>query len=82
MPQGPAPRDLEHAACKGIDPHLFDQTDGIYVSMALEHCNRCRVQESCLEWVAPQKSHFDGVCGGQVWRNGAPYQPSLFAERD
>lgn len=79
---GPPPRDLEHAACKGINPRLFDAIGGPDVSRALNYCMRCRVQQSCLEWVAPKKSLFDGVCAGQVWRNGNPEDPALFTERE
>jgi WhiB family redox-sensing transcriptional regulator len=75
---GPPPRDLENAACKGADPHLFDATEYPDVSDALYYCLRCRVQQSCLEWVSPKKSLFDGVCAGQVWRNGKPENPALF----
>jgi hypothetical protein len=78
IPVGPPPRDLDRAACKGVDPHLFDAYQHPEVEVALEYCLRCSVRQSCLDWVQPERSHFDGVCGGKVWRNGTLEQPALF----
>lgn len=61
---------LEDARCVGRDPQLFDFYVFPQAKEALGHCNLCKVTSQCLDWVKPQKSHFDGVAGGIVWRNG------------
>jgi|JI10StandDraft_1071094.scaffolds.fasta_scaffold112397_7 hypothetical protein len=60
----------ERAACAEEDPALFDQHRYPEVERALSVCSTCGVTEECLTIVRPQRSSFDGVAGGQVWRNG------------
>ena len=62
--------DLALAACVGANPRLFDQTDVLRATYALAHCRDCRIPDLCLAVVRPETSHYDGVAGGIVWRNG------------
>lgn len=58
------------AACAGADPRLFDAHTFPEADEALEFCRGCVVVLECVSWVRPNRSFFDGVCGGMVWRNG------------
>ena len=58
------------AECNGENPVLFDAHRYPEAWAALTICAKCRVTQECIEYVRPSKSHFDGVCGGVVWRNG------------
>ena len=62
--------DMATAACVGADPRLFDSTTFPGADLALHYCGHCPVVALCLDIVRPSKSHFDGVAGGIVWRNG------------
>ena len=76
---GPQPSyRLIEAACKGADPRLFDYCEGDQVDDALSYCDRCPVIKECLEYVAPRRSYYDGVCAGKVWKNGRLHTPGLF----
>jgi hypothetical protein len=57
-------------ACSGEDPALFDEYRFPHAYEALRICANCRFTDECIEWVRPNKSFFDGVAGGVVWRNG------------
>lgn len=59
-----------NAACIGEDPSLFDQRRYPEALPALAICATCSDQTLCLTIVRPQRSKFDGVAGGKVWRNG------------
>lgn len=61
---------LASAACAGEDPKLFDQYSFPGAQEAVRICGNCRVVDECLDWVKPNKSWFDGVSAGIVWRNG------------
>jgi WhiB family redox-sensing transcriptional regulator len=61
---------LQQAECNKAEPYLFDQIDLNLAQPALHYCNTCLIRVQCIEWVKPQKSFFDGVCGGSVWKNG------------
>jgi len=60
----------DRAACAEEDATLFDAYRYPDVERALAICGTCPVTEKCLTIVRPQRSSFDGVAGGQVWRNG------------
>lgn len=62
--------DVSAGACVGSNPSLFDHVEFPDANLALGFCAQCRIVELCLEVVRPQKSRFDGVAGGVVWRNG------------
>lgn len=62
--------DVDDAACNGADPRLFDVFTYPEALPALAYCAMCFVHDACLEVVRPQRSHFDGVAGKVVWRNG------------
>jgi len=62
--------DISAAACIGSNPGLFDHTEFPDADLALGFCAQCPVTSLCLTVVRPQKSRFDGVAGGVVWRNG------------
>lgn len=59
-----------NAACAGEDPALFDQRRYPEALPALAICATCDSTALCLTIVRPQRSKFDGVAGGKVWRNG------------
>ena len=61
---------LKKAECRKADPSLFDHIDLNLAQPALHYCNTCLVRVECIKWVRPEKSFFDGVCGGSVWKNG------------
>lgn len=61
---------VEEAPCRRADPWLFDQYHFDLSQPALNYCKRCRFWEECESLVEPKNSHFDGICGGKVWRNG------------
>lgn len=61
---------LEDAACQGYDPRTFDVHRFPEAAEALAVCLLCHEQQACLKRVRPQRSGFDGVAGGAVWRNG------------
>jgi len=58
------------AACLDAAPTLFDATEGVLVTMALSYCERCPVRTPCREFVRPNRSYYDGVVAGALWRNG------------
>lgn len=62
--------DLSLAACRNLSASVFDAYTFPAAQRALDVCARCTIVETCLDWVRPQKSFFDGVAGGIVWRNG------------
>lgn len=62
--------ELDDAACTGADPRLFDHKTYPEALPALAYCAGCPVTEECVTSVRPQRSHFDGVAGKVVWRNG------------
>lgn len=37
---------------------------------ALRACGACSIREKCRAIVDPERSWFDGVSGGRLWRNG------------
>lgn len=65
-------RILADASCQGADPSLFDNTHyrEALESGALALCAGCAIPKICLEIVRPNRTWFDGVAGGHVWRNG------------
>lgn len=62
--------DLSGAACRGIEPSIFDAYEFPAALLALGFCAQCPIKQQCLDVVRPSKSFFDGVAGGVVWRNG------------
>lgn len=37
---------------------------------ALRACNQCVIRRECEAVVDPERTWFDGVSGGRLWRNG------------
>ena len=74
--------DLSAAACVGADPLYFDDFTYPAAHVALSYCERCPMTAVCLEIVRPQKSHYDGVAGGVVWRNGYRVRPDNSTRED
>lgn len=62
--------DLSAAACNGLDPALFDHVEFPDALLAVGICAECPITDLCMEIVRPQKSFFDGIAAGIVWRNG------------
>jgi hypothetical protein len=74
--------NLEAAACRGMNPKIFDQITFPLAIRGLTVCASCTVVDECLEWVRPHKSFFDGVCAGIVWRNGYKVRPDNSTRED
>ena len=60
----------ETAPCRTADSWLFDQTNLDLAMPGLAYCARCIYWQECESLVEPQSSHYDGIVGGKVWRNG------------
>lgn len=73
---------LQRAACAGEDPALFDYYVFPEAREALRICGNCRFVEECLTWVRPNKSFYDGVAAGIVWRNGYRVRPDNTTRED
>jgi hypothetical protein len=65
-------RFLEHAACRGVAPSVFDADEYPNAWQAIKICSTCprKARWACLQKIEPHKSWFDGVAGAMVWRNG------------
>jgi len=74
--------DLSAAACSGVEPSLFDHNKFPEAALALHYCQRCTIVDVCLATVRPSKSHFDGVAGSVVWRNGYRVRPDNSTRED
>lgn len=61
---------LSLSACAGEDPKIFDAFSYPSANEAMRICGNCTVVKECFAWVKPNKSFYDGVAGGIVWRNG------------
>jgi WhiB family transcriptional regulator, redox-sensing transcriptional regulator len=61
---------FEKAACLGKSPKIFDAFTFPEAAEAMKICSICTVVTECFNLVRPNKSFFDGVAGGIVWRNG------------
>ena len=61
---------LGNAACLGKSPQIFDAFTFPEANLAMSICKTCTVVTECFNLVRPNKSFFDGVAGGIVWRNG------------
>lgn len=73
---------LTLTACSGEDPAIFDHYTFPDAREALRICSHCRFIEECMDWVRPNKSHFDGVAAGVVWRNGYRVRPDNSTRED
>lgn len=73
---------FEEAACSGEDPTVFDHYKFPAANEALRICANCLHTEKCMEWVRPNKSFFDGVAAGVVWRNGYRVRPDNSTRED
>jgi hypothetical protein len=73
---------LHAAACAGEKPDLFDFFTYPEASEALRICGNCEYTSQCMEWVRPNKSSFDGVAAGVVWRNGYRVRPDNSTRED
>jgi len=73
---------LPLAACTGEDPSLFDHYKFPAAREALRICGNCRFTDECMDWVRPNKSYFDGVAAGVVWRNGYRVRPDNSTRED
>lgn len=58
----------EDPACVNTDPAYFEEP--YLYERGLQVCNTCQVHLWCLNRVDPARSHFDGVAGGQAWKDG------------
>jgi hypothetical protein len=58
------------AACADLPARTVFATRAKQAGPALRRCPRCPVRTECLAAVDPERSWFDGVCGGLLWRNG------------
>lgn len=74
--------DLSAAACLGVEPAVFDEYKFPEAHLALWFCQKCPIVETCMDVVRPSKSHFDGVAGGIVWRNGYRVRPDNSTRED
>jgi hypothetical protein len=61
---------VDEAPCRDADPWLFDQSNLDLAQPGLSYCSGCPFWENCESLVEPSKNHFDGICGGKIWRNG------------
>jgi hypothetical protein len=64
---------LKQAACVGANPRFFDGITWEDAEIGLEICKLCKVKQACEREVLtsrPRRSHYDGVAGGRVWRDG------------
>ncbi len=61
---------VEDAPCRKSDPWLFDQINLDLAQPGLDICKGCPYWIECETLIAPSSSHYDGICGGKVWRNG------------
>jgi hypothetical protein len=61
---------IKDAPCRESDSWLFDQTNLDLAQPALNICKSCPYWSECEALVEPSSSHYDGICGGKVWRNG------------
>lgn len=61
---------VEDAPCRKSDPWLFDQINLDLAQPGLNICKGCPYWIECETLIAPSSSHYDGICGGKVWRNG------------
>jgi hypothetical protein len=73
---------IHSAACAGSDPIMFDHYMYPQAIAALTICGTCKFTVECVEWVKPNKSFFDGVAGGVVWRNGYRVRPDNTTRED
>ena len=62
--------NYEQAPCTSpwINPSIFDAF--LEPATALSICALCPVRLWCLKLVEPASSHYDGIAGGHVWREG------------
>ncbi|WP_439674963.1 WhiB family transcriptional regulator [Embleya sp. MST-111070] len=58
------------AACIDLPEQAVLGTDRNAARPALAACTRCPVRTRCLAVVDPERTWFDGVSGGRLWRNG------------
>jgi hypothetical protein len=69
-PPPPAP-----PACDGSDPRTFDTTDPVLAHDVITiYCDTCPIVAWCMDLVRPDRSYYDGVAAGALWRNGRPVQ--------
>jgi hypothetical protein len=54
---------VELAACRGVDPNIFDVPD--FYDEAAEYCGRCPVRDECLDLILSH-SDFEGIAGGMA----------------
>lgn len=73
---------LQQAACSGEDSVLFDHYVFPEAREALRICGNCLFVQECLMWVRPNKSFYDGVAAGIVWRNGYRVRPDNTTRED
>jgi len=73
---------LQQASCSGEDPVLFDHYVFPEAREALRICGNCLFVQECLTWVRPNKSFYDGVAAGIVWRNGYRVRPDNTTRED
>lgn len=69
---------LEHAACKGALPELFEvTTKNEHTALqaarpALAYCDMCPCKKECIDFLDPAGNGYSVVAGGIVWVQGKP----------
>jgi len=55
---------VDEAACRGVNPKLFDAVSALHAEAALRICKGCPVKEACLREALAEDVNPDGVWGG------------------
>lgn len=69
---------IDEANCRGVDPERFFVRGSLQAKPAQRLCERCPVQETCLEYALAHDIDF-GVWGGLTERQRRSLQRRRFA---
>ncbi|MFE7571484.1 WhiB family transcriptional regulator [Streptomyces sp. NPDC057539] len=58
------------AACADLPQRSVFTRNPAEAAPALRACNYCPIRQQCKAIVDPERTWFDGVSGGRLWRNG------------
>ncbi|GAA2395794.1 hypothetical protein GCM10010420_21670 [Streptomyces glaucosporus] len=58
------------AACAHLPERSVFTRDPSEAATVLRACNKCPIRRECEAVVDPERTWFDGVSGGRLWRNG------------
>jgi hypothetical protein len=73
-----------NAACRRVNPEIFDASTRADALAALKLCVDCPVLEQCYRWARAQDSQLrrqgwgsglDGICGGELWGSARRWLP-------